>query len=94
MATQATIRGNAETLLQAAKALGKRKVKPGTRAFVIPQDNEQYAEAIDNGAIRALHKAGFTICAPNTPGPALAEGDTDVAYPGEVLEELLSEATK
>lgn len=90
MATQVTIRGNAAALLQAAKALGKRSAKPGVRAFVIPQDNEQYGEAIDNGAIRTLHKAGFVICAPNTPEPTIVEGETALAYPGAYLADVLA----
>lgn len=92
MATQVTIRGNADTLLQSAKALGKRSVKPGVRAFVIPQDNEQYGEAIDNGAIPTLHKAGFKICAPNTPDPAVTEEETAIAHPGAELADVLAAA--
>lgn len=55
------IAGDAATLLEAA---GKAGWPAGTRVFVVPVDAEAYSAAIDNGAIRTLHRAGAVICAP------------------------------
>jgi hypothetical protein len=89
MIVQVTIRGDAGTLRQAADLLGKRVVAQGTRAFVIPAETEQYSAAIDNGAIKALTRAGFIICAPGTPDPAIADGERDIRHPGATLPEAI-----
>jgi homoaconitase/3-isopropylmalate dehydratase large subunit len=89
MIVQVTIRGDAGTLRQAADLLAKRVVGRGARAFAIPADNEQYSAAIDNGAIKTLVQAGFTICAPGTPDPAAANGEKDVRHPGIALPEVI-----
>lgn len=80
---QLTLRGDATALRHAADTLAARKLSPAVRAFVIPADNEAYAEAIDNGAIAALHAAGFIICAPGTIDPALATGEVGMRIPGD-----------
>ena len=59
---QVVIRGDAAALKQVTEALGDGVLQPAVRAFAIPADAEAYGEAIDNGAIAALHKAGFVIC--------------------------------
>lgn len=76
---QIMIRGDAATLKAAADALAGRRLKAGVRAFALPESSEQYADAIDNGAIKALVAAGVVICAPGTPEPAIAPGETAVA---------------
>ncbi|MBK8207888.1 MAG: hypothetical protein IPK87_14020 [Planctomycetes bacterium] len=93
MAQQLTIRGNAATLRAAADALSGKHVKPGVRAFAIPDDNEQYSSAIDNGAIKLLRAAGVVICAPGTPEPALAPGDEGLAVPGATLADVVPSVT-
>ena len=80
---QLTLRGDATDLRHAADTLASRKLSPAVRAFVIPADAQAYAEAIDNGAIEALHAAGFIICAPGTPEPALATGEVGSRIPGD-----------
>ena len=86
---QVTIRGDAGKLREFADGLNGRRVRDGVRAFAIPADNESYSEAIDNGAIKALHTAGFTICNPGTTDPATAQGETTKTWPGEQLDTLL-----
>jgi hypothetical protein len=79
---QLVIRGDATALRYAADSLVSRTLNPAVRGFVIPTDNEAYTEAIDNGAIAALHAAGFVICAPGTTDPALATGEVGRRIPG------------
>lgn len=86
---QVTIRGDAAALMQAAEALAGRKLQPSVRAFVTPADAAAYSEAIDNGAIEALHSAGFVICAPGTPDPALAQGEIGMRLPGTALGDMM-----
>ncbi len=92
MIVQVTIHGDATVLRQAADLLGKRRA--AARAFVIPADNEQYSAAIDSGAIKALHNAGFTICAPGTLEPAVAEGETTLRHPDTPLADLINACAK
>ncbi|MCC7508746.1 MAG: hypothetical protein IT464_05195 [Planctomycetes bacterium] len=93
MAQQLTIRSDALALRAAADAFNGKRVKPGVRAFAIPDDNEQYAAAIDNGAIKVLRAAGVVICAPGTPEPALAPGEVGLAFPGVALAQVVPEVT-
>lgn len=88
---QVTVRGDAPKLREFADALKARCVRDGVRAFVIPVDRATYVDAIDNGAIAALHNAGFTICDPETPDPAVAKGETAKAWPGEETAGLIDE---
>ncbi len=90
MIRQATICGDASTLKRAADRLGARKVAAGPRAFAIAPDLEQYAAAIDNGAVAALHKAGFVICAAGAAVPAAAPGEAVMVHPGEELEDVIT----
>jgi homoaconitase/3-isopropylmalate dehydratase large subunit len=78
---QVVIEGDAAALRQAAALATGKRLRYGVRAFVIPADNEQYAAAIDNGAIKTLIHAGFTICAAGTSTPALAPQETLLRYP-------------
>ena len=86
---QVVIRGDAAALKETADALGACRLQPGARAFAIPTDAEAYGEAIDNGAVATLHKAGFIICNPATPDPALAQGEFGLNWPGNELTEVL-----
>lgn len=86
---QVTLRGDAALLKQAAEALAGKPLRAGVRGYVIPADAEACTEAIDNGAISALHQAGFTICDPATPKPALAQGEFELAIPGAELNEVV-----
>lgn len=88
---QLTVRGDAPKLREFADRLTGKRIREGVRAFAIPADSQSYSEAIDNGAISALHAAGFTICDPDTDDPALAKGETGVAWPGEDFEDVFSE---
>lgn len=90
MAQQLTIRGDAESLRAAADAFSGKHLKPGVRAFAIPDDNEQYSSAIDNGAIKLLRAAGVVICAPGTPEPALAPGESGLSHPGTPIGEIVA----
>lgn len=78
---QIVIKGDAAALRAAADALAGRGLKAGVRAFALPESNEQYVDAIDNGAIKALIAAGVVICAPGTPEPAVAPGEEAVHFP-------------
>jgi len=86
---QVTVRGDANALRDFAEALAGKPVRDGVRAFVIPADTEAYSEALDSGAITALHDAGFTICNPGTPEPALAQGEFELSVPGAELTEVV-----
>lgn len=86
---QVTLRGDAALLKQAAEALAGKPLRAGVRGYVIPADVDACTEAIDNGAITALHNAGFTICDPATPNPALAPGEFELAIPGAELNEVV-----
>jgi hypothetical protein len=86
---QLTLRGSAGTLIEAASALAGRHLQPVVRAFVIPDDAAAYSEAIDNRAIEALHRAGFVVCAPLTPDPALAQGEIGMRVPGTSLADTM-----
>ncbi len=88
---QVTVRGDAPKLREFADALNTRRVRDGVRAFVIPADRAAYVDAIDNGAIAALHNAGFTICDPETPDPAVARSETAKQWPGEDTAGLIDE---
>jgi hypothetical protein len=80
---QVTVRGDAAILQTVADALRGRALQAGVRGFVIPADAPAYAEALDNGALAALHAAGFVICAPGTLDPALAPGEFGMNLPAE-----------
>ncbi|MBZ0136232.1 MAG: hypothetical protein K8I27_07660 [Planctomycetes bacterium] len=86
---QVTLRGNAPALREFADALAGKAVRAGVRACVIPDSAEAYSEAIDNGAITTLHDAGFTICNPGTPDPALAQGEFGLSVPGAELTDVV-----
>lgn len=86
---QVVIRGDAGVLRNVADALGINAIQREVRAFAIPASNEAYSEAIDNGALAALHTAGFVICNPSTPDPALAQGEFGLTYPAVELNELV-----
>jgi hypothetical protein len=89
---QVVIRGDAIALRHAADALAARSLTPAVRGFVIPEDSQAYADAIDNGAVAALHAAGFIICAPGTPEPALAPGEVGMRIPGNELADTMDAA--
>jgi hypothetical protein len=82
---QVTIRGDAAALSRVAEALTGRRLQRGVRAFVIPDDAAAYGEAIDGGAIAALHSAGFVICAPGTDDPTPAQGEMGLRMPDSSL---------
>ena len=86
---QVTVSGDAKVLKEFAEALAGRPVREGVRAYVIPSSAEAYSEALDSGAIAALHDAGFTICDPATPEPALAQGEFELSIPGTELTEVV-----
>lgn len=86
---QVTLRGDAALLKQAAEALHGRPLRAGVRGYVIPDNAEFCTEAIDNGAVTALHQAGFVICSPGTKDPALAQGEFGLAHPGAELSEVI-----
>jgi hypothetical protein len=86
---QVVIRGDAGALKETADALGGHPLQSEVRAFAIPTDAEAYSEAIDNGAVAALHKAGFIICNPGTSEPALAQGEFGLNFPGVELTEVI-----
>ncbi|MCB9933505.1 MAG: hypothetical protein H6841_08800 [Planctomycetes bacterium] len=86
---QVTLRGDAKALKEVAEALAGKPLHAGVRGYVIPADADAYTEAIDNGAIAALHQSGFTICDPATPKPALAQGEFELAIPGANLTEVV-----
>ncbi|MCG3182574.1 MAG: hypothetical protein ICCCNLDF_00638 [Planctomycetes bacterium] len=86
---QVTLRGGAALLKQAAEALAGKPLRAGVRGYVIPADSEAYTEAIDNGAILTLHKAGFVICSPGTKDPAMAQGEFGLAFPGAELNDVI-----
>jgi homoaconitase/3-isopropylmalate dehydratase large subunit len=86
---QVTIRGDAAALSRVAEALAGRRLQRDVRAFVIPDDAAAYSEAIDGGAIAALHGAGFVICAPGTDDPALAQGEMGLRVPDSSLADTM-----
>lgn len=86
---QVVVRGDADLLKQVADALAGHTVQRDVRAFVIPTSAESYSEAIDNGAVATLHRAGFVLCSPNTPDPALAQGEFGLNHPGVELTEVV-----
>jgi hypothetical protein len=86
---QVTVRGDADALKEFAGALAGKPVREGVRAYVIPADAEAYSEALDSGAIGALHDAGFSICDPAMPEPALAPGEFELSVPGAELTEVV-----
>ena len=86
---QVTVSGTATALKEFAEALAGKPVREGVRAYVIPTDAEAYSEALDNGAVTALHSAGFNICDPATPEPALAPGEFELSVPGAELTEVV-----
>lgn len=86
---QVVIRGDAAALKEAADALAGHGIHGTVRAFAIPADAEAYSEAIDNGAVAALHKSGFVICNPSTPDPALAHGEFGLNFPAVTISEVV-----
>ncbi|MCA8910264.1 MAG: hypothetical protein KDB82_01050 [Planctomycetes bacterium] len=86
---QVVVRGDANALKEIADALGGKTLQPNVRAFAIPASNEAYSEAIDNGAVAALHAAGFTICNPATSDPELSQGEFGLNYPAVELTEVV-----
>lgn len=85
---QVTVRGDAAALHEFASAL-EGTLRPEVRGFVIPDSAEAYSEAADNNALAALHSAGFVICNPGTPDPALATGEFGLNWPGADLAEVV-----
>jgi len=77
--------GRLEDLRIAAKTLNGRKVKKGVRALAIPASQEVYIDAMREGVLETLVKAGVLVCDPNC-GPCygghlglLAAGETCVS---------------
>lgn len=74
--------GRVEDLAVAASLLKGKKIADTVRLIVIPASTEVYAEAVQNGIILDLVKAGAVICNPNC-GPCLGAHQGALA-PGEV----------
>ena len=74
--------GRMEDLRTAAEIFRGRKVHPDARLIVIPASQQIYAQAMDEGILRVLLKAGGTICTPSC-GPCVGI-DKGVLASGEV----------
>jgi 3-isopropylmalate/(R)-2-methylmalate dehydratase large subunit len=74
--------GKVEDLAAAALILKGKKVADSVRLIVIPASTEVYMEAVENGVILDLVKAGAVVCNPNC-GPCLGAHEGALA-PGEV----------
>ena len=74
--------GRIEDLREAAKILKGKKVHKNVRLLILPASREVYAEALDQGIISELVRAGGIILNPNC-GPCLGAHEGILA-PGEV----------
>jgi 3-isopropylmalate/(R)-2-methylmalate dehydratase large subunit len=74
--------GRVEDLAAAASLLKGKKIADTVRLIVIPASTEVYMEAVKNGVILDLVKAGAVVCNPNC-GPCLGAHQGALA-PGEV----------
>lgn len=74
--------GRVEDLAAAASILKGKKIADTVRLIVIPASTEVYMEAVKNGVILDLVKAGAVVCNPNC-GPCLGAHQGALA-PGEV----------
>jgi 3-isopropylmalate/(R)-2-methylmalate dehydratase large subunit len=74
--------GRVEDLAAAASLLKGKKIADTVRLIVIPASTEVYIEAVKNGVILDLVKAGAVVCNPNC-GPCLGAHQGALA-PGEV----------
>jgi 3-isopropylmalate/(R)-2-methylmalate dehydratase large subunit len=74
--------GRISDLKQAAAVLKNKKVNPQTRLVVIPATQAIYLEAIQEGYVDAIVRAGGVFCTPNC-GPCLG-GHMGILSEGEV----------
>ncbi|MBD3426336.1 MAG: 3-isopropylmalate dehydratase large subunit [Candidatus Omnitrophica bacterium] len=74
--------GRISDLKQAAAVLKNKKVNPKTRLVVIPATQEIYSEAIKEGYVDTIVRAGGVLCTPNC-GPCLG-GHMGILSKGEV----------
>ncbi|MBU7015394.1 MAG: 3-isopropylmalate dehydratase large subunit [Theionarchaea archaeon] len=74
--------GRVEDLAEAASLLKGKKIADTVRLIVIPASTDVYEEAVQNGTILDLIRAGAVICNPNC-GPCLGAHQGALA-PGEV----------
>ena len=77
--------GTITDLRQAAEVLRGRRVKPGTRAMVVPASQKIYAQALAEGLVETFVEAGAMVSTPTCgacfggSNGILAEGETAVA---------------